>query len=291
MVNYPNGKLDPEKIAAEHKRLVAVEQASVGEAVSAITVTLTVEHRSLLTFIEQYWYQNQAYPSAAAFNRWAEESSLTFPKVRSLELDLIDYLAKRGITPSKADTKLTQEQLAAANLILNYTDRRSKANKLKALGITPTQWDGWLRQKIFKEYLANRTGEMLDLNTDVAHTGLLGAVERGEAAALKLYYEMTGHYRQDSPQANINVIMTLLIEVIQKEITDPDLLRRIAAGFELVMLRQATGLATGTTGAIAGVSAGQQEVIEYRDSALDAHNVRNRSLPREAQKAPSALEL
>ncbi len=294
MVSYPNGQIDPEDYVRQRELDLQREVEAVEAAVGALQVQLTQAHRNLLNFIEHYWYQNQAYPSIAAMQRWAVEEGLDFTTCRQLELDLIGYLRQRGIAPSKANSRLSDEQLAAANLILNFADRRSKATKLKALGLTPTQWDGWLRQKNFKEYLNNRTGEMLDNNHDVANTGLLSAVERGEAQALKLYYEMTGIYKQDSPQANINVIMTLLIEVIQREVNDSDVLRRIAAGFELVMLRQATTLASGQPTALPEATtakrAGHERIIDARDSALDRVNVRvaNRNPP--AENGLSALE-
>lgn len=295
MVSYPNGQIDPDDFESQREKDLQAELDRHQEAVGKIKVTLTKQHRDLLNFVEHYWYQNQTYPSLAALQRWAVGTDLPFTKARQLELDLVGYLSARGIAPSKADSRLSDEQLAAANLILNYTDRRSKARKLEALGITPTKWDGWLRDKTFKEYLNNRTGAMLDNNTDVAHTGLLGAVERGESQALKLYYEMTGLYRADSPQANINVIMTLLIEVIQREVNDPDVLRRIAAGFELVMLRQATGLSasppTASSGPIAGIGAGQPLTLDVVETPQEAANVRVSSQNPPSQRASFPLEL
>lgn len=288
MVNYPDGRLDPELIREQELK---EELDRHQQGVDAVHVVLTNNHRQLLNFIEHYWYQNQTYPSFSSFHAWSVEQGISYNEARRLELDVVGYLTARGITPSKADSRLTDEQLAAANLVLNYTDKRSKAKKLAALGITPTKWDGWLRQKVFREYLANRTGELLDLNTDVAHVGLLGAVERGESAALKLYYEMTGLYRADSPQANINVIMTLLIEVIQREVNDPDVLRRIAAGFELVMLRQATGLSTASPGAITAKPAGQTLDEPAYEIPYPSENVRVVSRNPPPQNASSPLEL
>lgn len=294
MVNYPDGSISDEELEAARQADLQRELAGIDTAVDRIKVTLTPQHRDLINFVEHYWYQNQTYPSTAAMHRWSVEQSISFDICRQLELDVTPYLYKRGITPSKANSRLTDAQLAAANLILNFTDKRSKAKKLSSLGITTTQWDGWLRQKTFKEYLANRTGEVLDNNHDVAHLGLLSAVEKGQTQALELYYKITGLYREDSPQANVNLLMTLLIEVIQREVNDPDVLRRIAAGFELVMLRQTTGLATGQPTAISdgntGVYAGQPEVIEHRDLALDRVNVRVSNQNPPSQEGTSALQ-
>jgi hypothetical protein len=291
VVSYPNGQLDPEEYSLQRERDLQREVERAEEAVGKLTVNLTKKHKDFINFVEHYSYANHSYPSVAALKQWSVEADIPFVEARQIELDVIAYLRHRGLEPSKANSRLSDEQLAAANLILNYTDRRSKANKLKVLGITSTQWDGWLNNKTFKDYLANRTGELLDKNVDVAHSGLLAAVERGESAALKLYYEITGIHRADSPQANINVIMALLLEVIQREIRDEDLLRRIASGFELVMLRQAAALSpTATPGTIDGVYAGHHQVIEARDAALNDSNVQVvRQNPR-SQGAPTALD-
>jgi len=271
-MDYPKG-VDPE---AKYQHELQQEVQRVSEAAKAIKVRLTERHRDLLSFVEQYWYSNQAYPSVAAFARYARDVDTPVAEVRSMELDLIEYLKQRGISPKAATSRLSAEQLAAANLILNYADKRSKQTKLASLGISVTKWDGWCRERKFVEYLKNRSNQMLDINLHVAHGGLLGAVERGEAAALKLYYEMTGIYKADTPQANINVILAQLIEVIQREIQDPDVLRKIASGFELVMLRQ--GVLQGAP------STAPEPILELetaRDLALDAVMV-DESLPERA---------
>lgn len=200
---------------------------------------LTERHRNLLDFIEQYWYMNSAYPSVAAIGAWAKSEGLDFKKAREVEKELAYFLSKRGIKAKTANSvRLTDTQLAAANLVLNFMDRRSPPQKLKSLGVTPTEWQGWLKQPAFADYLKHRTGETLDANTHEAHLGLLKAVERGDASALKLYYEITGAYKQnENPAVNLQLVVSLLIEVIEKNIPDPAVKLAISKDVELVMLR------------------------------------------------------
>lgn len=233
------------------KPLTPVEEYRQSVA-AAGSITLTPLHRNLLNFIEHYWYQNQCYPSTPALARWAKDTDITFKAMRDLEFELSNYLGQRGITQRDQTSRLTDIQLASANLILNVMDRRSQLNKLKSLGVTPTQWQGWLKQKAFADYLKNRTGEMFEENLHMAHLGLMKSVEDGNATSLKLFYEMTGVYRSDSPVANVQVILAQIIEVIQREVPDAEIQRRIAAGFELVMLRNQAGLTGGTPQPVEG---------------------------------------
>lgn len=198
---------------------------------------LTGDHKDLLDFIEQYWYMNQAYPSPAAIGAWARSINISVSLARELEDDILPYLTARGIKSRAHDTRLNSEQLAAANTVLNFTDKRTINSKLRSLGITPTQWDGWLRQKAFAEYLANRTNETLDNNLHEAHLGLLKAVERGDPSALKLYYTLTGKMQQEASIVNVNLILQQALDVIVKEIQDPDTLARISSGIDVIVSR------------------------------------------------------
>lgn len=200
---------------------------------------LTPEHKDLLTFIEQFWYERRIYPTVKALEAYAEVNEISAKKLAELERDLLPYIEKRGIG-KKSDPRLSELQLAAANLVLNFTDRRSATAKLKAIGVTPTQWNGWMRDVTFKNYVAERTAELLEVNTHEAHLGLLKAVERGDSGALRLYYEMTGRIKGDSQVENVNLLLARLIEAIQRHVQDPEILGRISQDFEAAMLASMT---------------------------------------------------
>lgn len=140
------------------------------------------------------------------------------------------------ILPRKPTKPLSAEQLAAANLLLDFSDHRSQAAKLKSLGIPTTKYQNWLRIPAFQEYIQYRAEFLLNNTTHEAHTALLKNVQRGNQKAIEFLYEITGRYsRTQQNQQNLAVILVRLVEVIQRHVKDPDTIRAIAAEFNEVV--------------------------------------------------------
>jgi hypothetical protein len=203
-------------------------------------VELTAVHKDLLTYIEQFWYVNKGkFPTPKALENWGKIFEFDFSKVQDLLQDVMPYLEYRGICVEDYTELLTSLQLSAANLVMNFADRRSSVAKLKALGVTPTQWAGWLKQEAFKNYVASRTGEILEENKHEAALGLVRQVEKGDTSAIKLFFEVTGQYKGSEEQtSNLKVVLARFFEILQLKIKDKLLLAEIADEFEAVMTSQ-----------------------------------------------------
>jgi hypothetical protein len=149
---------------------------------------------------------------------------------------------KRGLSPAAQklrsgpypvdDYPLSAEQLAAANLLLDFSDTRSHTAKLKSIGVTTTRYNNWLRNPEFAAYLRERAESLVDNTGHEAHTALLRQVQRGNMNAIQYYNQMTGRFTPgQEQQMNVAAILVRLVEVIQRHVKDPEIIREIAAEF------------------------------------------------------------
>lgn len=136
-------------------------------------------------------------------------------------------MESRGIPV--AENILTAEQMAAASVMLNLTDRRSDEKKLRDLGISTEQFSNWMQNSVFAEYMRQRSEVLITNSTHEAHMGLMRGVRSGNTASIKLYYEMTGRYNPEADnQVNLRVFIMRVLEAIQKHVRDPTVLNALS---------------------------------------------------------------
>lgn len=187
---------------------------------------LTVSEIRLVNRVEQYWHLNRAFPPDDFFE---DRSILNKPAFQKA-------MAARGISMLDSETGLSKEQMAAILTVTNYLDKRSQSTKLKSLGITNQQWQGWIKDPKFRTYLHSISSDSFNDALHTAHEGLMKKVESGDVNAVKFYMEVTGRYTENSGQIeNMKIIIAKLIEVIQRRIKDPELLRAISTDFNTVL--------------------------------------------------------
>lgn len=199
---------------------------------------LSVTELRFINWVEQYWNKYQKFPRIGVCNeRWSEELG-NIIQVLSTPV-VIRALTNRGIkVPSEQGMpdELTDEQVAAVSLILDYSDKRSHNTKLRSLGITPAKWQGWLKNEVFKDYLHTLSANGLSDALHVAHTGLIHATERGDTNAIKYYMELTGRFSSESASTqNFKIMISRIIEAVQRHVKDPDVIRLIAADFKVIV--------------------------------------------------------
>lgn len=196
---------------------------------------LSIKEFQFVNWVEQKWNLERKFPTIQMIRqRWDEEI------VQSLSEEIVIIaLSNRGVKiPQIGDQpqELTDEQVAAVGLVLDYGDKRSHNTKLRSLGITPTKWNGWLKNETFKNYLHALSSRSLDDALHVAHTGLIHATERGDTNAIKYYMELTGRFSGDAGQEqNFKVMLQKMVETIQRHVKDPDVIRLIANDFKVIM--------------------------------------------------------
>ncbi len=148
---------------------------------------------------------------------------------------VVENIGLPGFKPSgKPNPRLTAIQLVAANALLDLTDNRSEKKKLQDLGISSKQYQSWLRDPVFSDYLRARAESLIG---DVQHEAMLSLVDSvraGRLDAIKYYHEITGRYVQQSANSgggqvgDLQTIIIRIIEIIDEEVTDPKVTSAIA---------------------------------------------------------------
>lgn len=195
---------------------------------------LSMLELQVINWVEQYWNEHGKFPPVGTIRSRFPDG----PDVLERESVRV-AMANRGISVPIGDefpTELTQEQLACVSVILDWSDRRSHSAKLKSMGVTATKWAGWMKNSIFRDYVHSLSTRNLEDALHVAHEGLVNATSKGSVEAIKYYMELTGRYTADSGQmANFKVMVQRMVESIQRHVKDQDVIRLIAADFEVIM--------------------------------------------------------
>lgn len=200
-------------------------------------VPLSSDEIEAINFIEQYWHDNRRFPTEAELEKAygaSVERFFAHPTVHAA-------LEARGIPrpPGSKDELpkgLTKLQLAAALKFLDVEDKRSLATKLKEIGVTTSQWYGWMKGKRFRDFVTDNTTRDFEESLHEAQMGLRKAVSDGNPAAIKLYYELTNRYNSNDGQiGNLKVVISQIIEAVQRHVTDPETLELIASDFSMIL--------------------------------------------------------
>lgn len=207
----------------------------------------------VLTWMEQVFWEDGKVPTNEAI---AEAINVRVETIRTYweHEEFRIAAAARGIDSNNVlavnPRALTMEQLLVANLLLNVHDRRSMREKLKdgaisSLNISPQKVAAWMRQPAFQDHLRKRALETFKGAEPLAYRELVRAIESGDMKAVQLYFEMTGIYNPRlQVDVNINVVISRVVEIIQRHVQDPVILAAIAEDVEALEIGSAPGAVT-----------------------------------------------
>lgn len=225
---------------------------------------LSEDELQFVTFVHQYHAITGELLSAEK-----AKDEFGFPKTKYMEwmsdADVRHALGERGIDVKKyqADPgtweskSLTPVQLLTANSLLDLTDTRSDKKKLQDLGVSTGQYQSWLRDPVFGDYLRTRAELLLKDSQHEAHLALLDKVRQGDMKAIAYLNEINGRYVQQNGSAqsaviNLQQMIIKIVEIIQEEVEDGPTAVRIAERME--------ALTMGAT--LAGIQQEVQEITE-----------------------------
>jgi hypothetical protein len=207
--------------------LAKTDQRAVAKNYQSISVPAVV------AIVEHEWNLHSRIPSpefiANLFGSKVEpvQSAMSSP-------EFTIALERRGITTESVNF-LSAEQVAVANVMLDYSDVRTQAQKLKAAGVTTQKWQAWQANPIFSRYLKSRAENLLEqVGVVEAHTALLKQTSKGNVQAIKLMYEVTGRHR-DSTSLNVEYFLQRVLEIIQTHVREPGTLNNIADDFKTLL--------------------------------------------------------
>jgi hypothetical protein len=160
---------------------------------------------------------------------------LAFEKLVALKRDFLfqESMRVRGIFIDANERlktgQLSPRQMQAAATMLNYVDGRSDAKKLRDLGITAEEWDSWMLNEGFANYVNGRAERMMNNLTHEAHKGLIKGMRQGNTKSIELFYELTGRYTKNQDSGiNPRQFIGQILEIIQRHVKDPQTLNQMA---------------------------------------------------------------
>jgi Helix-turn-helix of insertion element transposase len=143
-------------------------------------------------------------------------------------------MAARGIEWNSHDG-LSSEQAYALALLTDPTERGGLKQRLDKLGLSYTTYRAWLNNPVFSRAVSVLSERMLSDSLGSAHGALVRQVEKGDVNAIKFYYEITGRFDPKKQQVmDVMSLMAQVIEIIQKHVTDPNMLNAIGGEFALL---------------------------------------------------------
>ena len=147
-----------------------------------------------------------------------------------------------GIEVDPDDTGLTAEQLGLLTILSNPADGRDLKRKLSHAGITWAKYQVWLEQPIFKEHHSKIIGKALLQAIPMAEQQLAAGMLRGDLSFIKFGMEVSGrHDPNGKKQVDAEALLRILLEVIEENVKDPEVLRKIAAEAQLRGMRAIGG--------------------------------------------------
>jgi hypothetical protein len=196
-------------------------------------MALSIEELKVVNWVEEYWLRKHVFPPVDQLKGFFPNFDLTKSLTNETFLSALD---NRGISLPQANSKLSSEQLASIALLSNFRDPRTPTAKLRSIGVSWTKWNGWMRDKHFKEYMQDLCAVNFNDSLDIVQTGILKAAEKGNVDAAKFFLEVTGRYTPQSQEvANLKLVLSRILETIQIHVKDPETLRAIANDFEKVL--------------------------------------------------------
>lgn len=188
---------------------------------------------ALLAWWEVYFRQRREFPDIRTTLAY-------FPKSGAF-LDSAEFRQQMKNRGLPYDQLLTPDGfpvgfINACNLLLDFSDRRSKQAKLKSLGITTREWAGWLKLPKCLNYFQAETDSWFTHVTPVdAKQALSRAIEIGDLNAVKYYNELQNVYRPGQESlVNIGAILAQIMEILVKYV-EPAKLAQLANELESVI--------------------------------------------------------
>lgn len=197
-----------------------------------------------LDVIETHWHQYDLWPDLEYIKREVPGFSETRAYIKDRFLNALrnrglpgppvekKYLDRLGEDAEDAHERFSPSQIAVVVVLTDFYDQRSDQAKLRALGVTTTQFNGWMRNKDFKAFFNGMSRKHFAESDHIARKGLISGMEKGDLAAIKYFNELTG----ESPEErNVQVLLSRIVEAIQLHVKDPAVLHKIEQSFAAIL--------------------------------------------------------
>lgn len=143
-----------------------------------------------------------------------------------------DRIAKLGVYLGV--NSLNSKQRAFLDMLGDTSSSKALSTIKKELRISAIEYRSWLKQPVFQN-LINQTGDRsLRSAIPIAKARIARKMEAGDLAFIKFGFEVTGEYNpNDRKQVDAQGLIRVIFEVLEEEIKDPEILKRIGAKVQL----------------------------------------------------------
>lgn len=141
----------------------------------------------------------------------------------------VQLLSARGIEPRTLDG-LSPQQISAIDMyfLSDLPSGTPHSKRVRAAGVTLTQWRGWMRNPRFSERVARLSEQMLVDSQPLALSRIAEAVDKGERWAIELQLEMSGRHDRREKQADLGSILRAVFSVLDEEGLPGEVMAKIA---------------------------------------------------------------
>lgn len=159
---------------------------------------------------------------------------LTEEFAEAMQLRGVGFTAEQGLSP---------QQSAILNVLENFSDARALSTKLKDVGVTRTQFNGWLKDPLFADLYEKRIESHLKGAHLSALSTIMANAENGDQRAAEKVLEINGRYNPASAELqSARAVVQALVEAIQRHVKDPDVVKQIVG--EVTLASQVARIST-----------------------------------------------
>ena len=152
----------------------------------------------------------------------------------AMKLRGVGFAAERGLDP---------QQAAVLNMLENFSDTRNLTNRLKDVGVSRPQFNGWLNDPLFRDLYEKRIEHHLKDAHLMALSTIMTNAENGSQQAAEKLLEINGRYApQNAELQNARAVVQALVEAIQMHVKDPEAVQAIIS--QVSMAQQMSRITT-----------------------------------------------
>lgn len=200
----------------------------------------------IVTQLETGFWLTGSYPFQEEIER---RFQIGATHLKELETAINATLRKRDLPPyyirsnevKEAESEARKSDLdplfvVACNLICDTLDKRAKAVKLKAVGLTTKRWQVLLEDKKHQAYYSERVNKAFGNASESAKIALVKNVEAGDLQSLKYYHEFSREFDPNKElTTNLLQIIAHFMEILVKHVS-PQVVEAVSYEFEEKLL-------------------------------------------------------
>ena len=201
--------------------IIAVESAT------PVSSEIDRVHRKVVTELNAFYLFNGKYQKLGELRKQVPElDEFTPVGLKDLFTRANSSLKNRGLPEyhikyKTATLDFEPEFIGAVTILADFTDKRPMAAKLKEIGVSTKQWNGWLKSQKYYDYWHNTVDRLMDREVyEEGRMALAQNVSRGDLASFKYFNEMTEKFtasKEFDPRI-IGVLMSGVLDIIMRHV-------------------------------------------------------------------------